>query len=87
MEVWSNLALDATGILLFLVWLALPPLYLVVLGRSYLRRCQVVYQRLRDHGCECDCCCEPDQETEEFTALDEPVATGRHALRTRSEGL
>jgi hypothetical protein len=79
--VWSNLALDAAGILLFLVWLALPPLYLVVLGRSYLRRCQLVYRLMRDHGCECDCCCESDQETEQSVLVDEPVTFGRHALR------
>lgn len=30
---------DATGILLFVVWLVLPPLYVVLLGRHYLRRC------------------------------------------------
>lgn len=30
---------DETGILLFLLWLVLPPLYVVLLGRHYLRRC------------------------------------------------
>lgn len=46
---WVELAL-------FLVWLTLPVLYVVVLGRSYVRRCAVLYQQLRDHGCACDCC-------------------------------
>jgi hypothetical protein len=30
---------DATGLLLFVLWLLLPPLYVVVLGRRYARRC------------------------------------------------
>ncbi|MDT7789654.1 hypothetical protein [Lentzea sp. NPDC055074] len=36
---------DATGLLLFLVWLVLPPLYVVVLGRHYLRRCADAAQK------------------------------------------
>ncbi|MET8759693.1 hypothetical protein [Lentzea sp. NPDC004782] len=48
------------------MWLAVPPLYVIVLGRTYLSRCRLLYQQLRDHGCECDCCCED---------------VGRHALR------
>jgi hypothetical protein len=36
---------DATGILLFLVWLVLPPLYVVLLGRYYLRRCTDAAQK------------------------------------------
>lgn len=30
---------DATGLVLFILWLLLPPLYVVVLGRCYTRRC------------------------------------------------
>jgi hypothetical protein len=72
---WGDLAQDVAVILLFVLWLALPPLCVVVLGRTYLRRCRLLYQQLRDHGCECDCCCVPEQ--------------GRHALRSwtgRSRG-
>lgn len=36
---------DATGVLLFLVWLVLPPLYVVLLGRYYLRRCTDAAQK------------------------------------------
>lgn len=36
---------DATGVVLFAVWLVLPPLYVVVLGRHYLRRCADAAQR------------------------------------------
>ena len=57
---WAELAKDAAGILLFVVWLAIPPLYVAVLGRSYLEQCRLTYQELRDHGCECDCCCGAD---------------------------
>lgn len=50
------------GALLFMVWLTLPVLYLLVLGRTYVDRCRVLYQQLRDHGCQCDCCCVPDED-------------------------
>jgi hypothetical protein len=42
---WGELANDASGILLFLAWLALPPLYAVVLGRRYIRRCADAAQK------------------------------------------
>lgn len=35
--VWVELARDQVGVLLFLVWLVLPPAYVVVLGRRYVR--------------------------------------------------
>lgn len=38
--VWSELAGDLGGIVLFLVWLVIPLLYLVILGRRYVRQCQ-----------------------------------------------
>jgi hypothetical protein len=38
--VWSGLANDLPGILVFLLWLLLPPLYTVVLGRRYAARCE-----------------------------------------------
>jgi hypothetical protein len=56
MHVWSDLARDLPGILLFLLWLALPPLYLYAVGQTYLRRYQALYQQLRAHHCECACC-------------------------------
>lgn len=37
--VWSGLANDPVGIALFLIWLLLPPLYVVVLGRKYAQQC------------------------------------------------
>lgn len=36
---------DTTGLLLFLLWLLLPPLYVVALGRAYVRRCSKTLQR------------------------------------------
>ena len=36
---WSGLANDLTGILLFLLWLLLPPVYVAVLGRRYVEQC------------------------------------------------
>ncbi|MFJ6672721.1 hypothetical protein ACIQMJ_16555 [Actinosynnema sp. NPDC091369] len=37
---WSELASDLGGVGLFLVWLVIPLLYLVVIGRRYVRQCQ-----------------------------------------------
>lgn len=37
MTVWSELARDAGGIALFVIWLVLPLVYVVVLGRRYVR--------------------------------------------------
>jgi hypothetical protein len=79
--VWSELAADAAGVLLFVLWLALPPLYLIVLGRLYVRRCELTYRVLRDYGCKCDCCCPWDEPTQEIAAVEESPAYGRHALR------
>jgi hypothetical protein len=79
--VWSELARDAASVLLFVLWLALPPLYLIVLGRLYVRRCELTYRLLRDHGCECDCCCPRDESTQETAVVEELPAYGRHALR------
>lgn len=39
MKVWSALSVDVGGIVLFLVWLVLPPLYVIALGRRYVRQC------------------------------------------------
>lgn len=36
---WSGLANDLMGILLFLLWLLLPPVYVAVLGRRYAQQC------------------------------------------------
>lgn len=36
--VWSELARDFGGVALFVVWLVLPVIYLVVLGRRYVRQ-------------------------------------------------
>ncbi|GAA3463446.1 hypothetical protein GCM10018963_54590 [Saccharothrix longispora] len=36
----SELASDFGGIVLFLVWLVIPLLYLVAVGRRYVRQCQ-----------------------------------------------
>lgn len=66
---WSDLVADTAGLLLFMLWLALPPLYLIVLGRLYVRRCELTYRLLRDYGCECECRCPPEEDS------------GRHALR------
>lgn len=37
MTVWSELAKDAGGIALFLIWLVLPLVYVIALGRRYVR--------------------------------------------------
>lgn len=44
-EAVTGMVWDETGILLFLLWLVLPPLYVVLLGRHYLRRCVDAAQR------------------------------------------
>jgi hypothetical protein len=36
---WSLLNGGPAGIILFLIWLVLPPLYVVTLGRRYVRQC------------------------------------------------
>lgn len=42
---------DVTGMLLFLLWLVLPPVYVVALGRHYVRRCaDATQQALWAHG-------------------------------------
>lgn len=38
-SVWNALGTDSGGVLLFLLWLLLPPLYIVLLGRWYVRQC------------------------------------------------
>jgi hypothetical protein len=38
--VWSELASDFGGVALFLVWLVIPLLYLVAVGRRYVRQSQ-----------------------------------------------
>jgi len=38
---WTELANDVPGILLFLLWLLLPPVYVAVLGRRYAQQCAV----------------------------------------------
>ncbi|MEU6154897.1 hypothetical protein ABZ816_33410 [Actinosynnema sp. NPDC047251] len=38
-KMWSALSVDVGGIVLFLVWLVLPPLYVIALGRRYVRQC------------------------------------------------
>lgn len=42
--VWSGLANDPVGIALFLIWLVLPPLYVVFLGRKYVQQCVDIAQ-------------------------------------------
>lgn len=45
------MAWDVTGVLLFLLWLLLPSVYVVVLGRYYVRRCaDATQQALWTHG-------------------------------------
>lgn len=38
--VWSELASDLGGVVLFLVWLVIPLLYLVAVDRRYVRQCR-----------------------------------------------
>lgn len=38
--VWSAFATDVGGVVLFLVWLVLPPLYILVMGSHYTRQCR-----------------------------------------------
>lgn len=63
MTVWSELANDAGGIVLFLIWLVLPLVYVVALGRRYVRQA-------RDAAQEATCANEEVQE-----ALDDLHAT------------
>lgn len=39
MGVWSVLSTETGGVVLFIVWLVLPLLYLILLGRRYVRQC------------------------------------------------
>lgn len=52
---WSELAKDAGGIVLFLIWLVLPLVYVVALGRRYVRQA-------RDAAQEATCANEEVQE-------------------------
>jgi len=49
MNPWTDLAGDVGGLMLFLLWLALPPLYVVVVGRHYVRRCRDEFERVQDY--------------------------------------
>jgi hypothetical protein len=67
---------DATGLLLFLLWLLLPPLYVVALGRFYVRRCSEMLQRLgaaRDELLDLVDELEADSERQELSKDDAPV--------------
>ena len=44
-EAVTGMVWDATGVFLFLLWLVLPPLYVVLLGRHYVRRCVEAAQK------------------------------------------
>lgn len=44
MTVWSELAKDAGGIALFVVWLVLPLVYVIALGRRYVRQAREAAQ-------------------------------------------
>lgn len=71
---WNRLFGDAPGLLLFLVWLALPPLYVLAVGRHYARRCRELYDLLRIQGCGCDCCLvEDDTRADGWPAQDTAV--------------
>jgi hypothetical protein len=70
--IWADLARDAVGILIFLTWLAIPPAYVVILGRHYVRRCR----RQLDDAESC-----VDELYHELARRDEPrKAPGRHHL-------
>lgn len=49
MNVWTDLAGDVGGVAIFLLWLALPPLYIVVVGRHYVRRCRDELERVQGY--------------------------------------
>ncbi|PWK82253.1 hypothetical protein C8D88_114121 [Lentzea atacamensis] len=42
--VWSELAKDASGTVLFLIWLVLPLAYVIALGRRYVRQAREAAQ-------------------------------------------
>lgn len=42
-------------VLLLVLGLVLPPLYVVVLGRMYVKRCEILFQLIRNYGCDCSC--------------------------------
>lgn len=44
MTVWSELATDVGGIVLFLIWLVLPLVYVIALGRRYVRQAREAAQ-------------------------------------------
>ncbi len=40
---------DALAITVFVVWLMVPPLYMVLIGRAYTHRWQQYFDRIRDY--------------------------------------
>lgn len=66
--VWDSLSLDLGGILLFAIWLALPPVYVVVIGRRYVRQCVE------------SAAAAVWAQQEVAAVLDKPSPVGRHRL-------
>lgn len=74
----ADLAQDTLGILLFLLWLAIPPAYTVILGRRYVARCRDELTHTRDYLEQL----RDDVETAvDDSTLELPQQTGRHHLR------
>jgi len=91
--VLSNFVGDGPGIVLFLIWLVLPPVYMVVIGRRYAQQCaesayEAVWAReeLRQVLDDLRAAPEPDEPVTVPLARQyraEPSApSGRHRLRT-----
>lgn len=74
----AELAQDSVGILLFLLWLAIPPAYTVILGRRYVDRCRDEVASARDYLEQL----REDVETAvEDATVELPRQSGRHHLR------
>ncbi|MFB9909216.1 hypothetical protein [Allokutzneria oryzae] len=84
---WSEFARDGTGIVLFLVWLVLPPAYMLLIGFHFQRRWRRERRRLLDYLDEAlaevaagraPVTGQPPAVPQQFAPLPQP-GTGRHA--------
>lgn len=73
----ADLAQDTVGILLFVLWLLIPPAYVVILGRRYVDRCRDEIKHTRHYLEEL----RDDVETALDDSTVEIPREGRHHLR------
>ncbi|RAS64658.1 hypothetical protein C8D87_105148 [Lentzea atacamensis] len=78
MTVWSELAKDSGGIALFVIWLVLPLVYVIALGRRYVRQAREAAQEATWANEEVQAVLEDLQDAIEPDESDQPtVPTAR----------